>query len=302
MKQDFILNSCEEGYYHVAYTEWGEFDSLESTVICVHGLTRNGRDFDALANYLSAHGHHVFCPDIIGRGDSSWLRDSNNYNFERYISDLNVLISRTEAKQVDWIGTSMGGIIGLMMAALPNTPIRRLILNDVGPQVPLHSLWEMAKYVGKEPEFTSKEQAKAHYKTIYAEFGNLTEHQWEEFTENSIHEQSPGLFISKYDPNIHEFKFKWNAVKDFFYHPHKALEGVFFDIDLWSYWQKLTCPVYAIRGSRSTLLLPEHLQKMQRSDSLLEVYEVADAGHAPALLEVEHHEKIHSWLRSGALI
>lgn len=300
MRQNFILNSCEDGYYRIAYTEWGNSEARGSTVICVHGLTRNGRDFDALANYLSAQGHHVFCPDVVGRGDSSWLKDSNHYNFDRYVMDLNVLISRTGASQVDWIGTSMGGIIGIMMASLPNSPIRKLILNDVGPQVPLHSLWQMAKYIGKDPKFTSKEQAKKHYKTIYAEFGNLSDEQWDQFTDNSVSEKSPGVFTSKYDPNIHEFKFKWQDVKELFYNPHKALEGIFFDVDLWALWRKVKCPVFVIRGAHSKLLLPEHIKKMQKMHSRVEVFEVQDAGHAPALLEPEHHEKIQAWLGSDS--
>lgn len=296
MKQDYILCVSDEGFHRVAYTEWGKVNSESPTVICVHGLTRNSRDFDALADYLSAQGSHVFCPDVVGRGDSSWLTNPQDYNFKRYIVDLSNLISRTGAKEIDWIGTSMGGLLGIIMASLPNTPIRRLILNDVGPQVPIQALWHLAKYVGKDPEFSSKEQAKEHYKKIYAEFGNLTEKQWINFTEHSVTEPSPGVFISKFDPDIHDFKLSWQSVKEFFYHPHRALEGILFDIDLWDFWQKIKCPVLVIRGSRSTLLLPEHIKKMKRIHSEVDFFEVEDAGHAPALLELEQHKKIRSWL------
>lgn len=296
MKQNYVLCASKEGYHRIAYTEWGEQNPSASAVICVHGLTRNSRDFDALAKFLSLKGHHVFCPDIVGRGNSSWLSNSQQYNFERYIIDMNILISRTGATQIDWIGTSMGGIIGMMMAALANTPIRRLILNDVGPQIPINALWHMAKYVGKDPVFSSKEEAKQYFKIIYAEFGNLTEEQWDYFTAHSIRERSPGVFISNYDPSIHELKLKWQSVKEFFYSPHKALEGVLFDIDLWSFWRSIACPVLVIRGKSSHLLLPEHIKRMKRSHSQVEVYEVADAGHAPALLDLSQHEAILNWL------
>ncbi|WP_347251748.1 alpha/beta hydrolase [Legionella sp.] len=296
MKQDYVLCATKEGYHKVAYTEWGEVNSEPSAVICVHGLTRNAHDFDPLANYLSTQGYHVFCPDVVGRGDSSWLKNPQNYNFDRYILDMNVLISRTGATKIDWIGTSMGGLIGIMMAALPNTPIRRLILNDVSPQVPIHALWQLAKYVGKDPEFSSKEQAKEHYKKIYAEFGNLTEEQWDQFTETSVIEHSPGVFISKYDPSIHDFRIKWQAVKEFFYHPHKALEGILFDVDLWEFWHNVKCPVLVIRGRHSKLLLPEHIRKMKRTHPHVDVLEIEDAGHAPALFDRDDHENIIDWL------
>ncbi|MBA2651825.1 MAG: alpha/beta hydrolase [Tatlockia sp.] len=296
MKQNFVLCASKEGFHRVAYTEWGESNTNSSAVICVHGLTRNCRDFDELAKFISSHGHHVFCPDIVGRGDSSWFKNPQLYTFKRYVADMNILISRTGATQIDWIGTSMGGIIGMMLASLPNSPIRRLILNDIGPQVPLHALWRLAKNTAKDPKFTSKEQAKEYFKEIYGEFGNLSEEQWDQFTKNSITECSPGVYSSKFDPGIHDSKLKMQSIKDFFHSPHKALEGLVFDVDLWPYWENVKCPVLVIRGKRSDLLLPEHIKRMKRTHPKVEVYEIEDAGHAPALLEPEQHQKITSWL------
>jgi pimeloyl-ACP methyl ester carboxylesterase len=294
MKQNYVLCTSQEGYHRVAYTEWGEPDSRSSAVLCVHGLTRNSRDFDALAMFLSSQGYHVFCPDVVGRGDSSWLKNSDQYNFDRYMMDMNVLIARTTATQIDWIGTSMGGLIGIMMAALPNSPIRRLILNDISPQIPIHPLWQMARYVTKDPRFTSKEEAKKYFKKLYAEFGNLTETQWDQFTEHSITECSPGIYASKFDPKIQ--RSKWLSLKTILNSPHKALEGILFDIDLWSFWEKIKCPVLVIRGKHSNLLLPEHIRKMQRIHPMVDFFEVEDAGHAPALLEHSQHSKIADWL------
>ncbi|MFA5959056.1 MAG: alpha/beta hydrolase [Tatlockia sp.] len=298
MKQNFVLCASEEGFHRMAYTEWGEPKLPSSAVICVHGLMRNSRDFDALAQYLSQHGDHVFCPDVVGRGDSSWLSNPQHYNFKRYVVDMNILISRTDAPEIDWIGTSMGGLIGIMLASLENSPIRTLILNDVSPQVPVHALWQMAKSIGRDPPFPTLEKAKAHYKKIYAEFGLSTEEQWDTFTQISVSKLSNGTFISKFDPSIHEYSFKWQSVKEMFYSPHKALEGVFFDIDLWQLWHNVHCPVLVIRGEHSTLLLPEHIEKMRKTHPDVEVYEVAGAGHAPALLELEEQEKIRTWLAS----
>lgn len=297
MKQNFILCASEEGFHRVAYTEWGEENQSSEAVICVHGLTRNSRDFDALASYLSFHQSHVFCPDIVGRGDSDWLKDDQHYNFKRYVEDMNVMIGRTGAEHINWIGTSMGGLIGIMLAALPNSPIRRLILNDVGPQVPVHALWQMAKYVGRDPEFPDKKAAKTHYKKIYAEFGNLSESQWDYFTSHSIIQLDNGKYMSKFDPGIHDFRFTWQSFKEVFYSPHKAFEGVFFDVDLWKLWRNIRCPVYLIRGKRSTVLLPEHIKKMRLTHPGLEVLEIEDAGHAPALLGVPEQERIRTWLR-----
>ncbi len=265
MRENFILCASKEGYHRVTYSEWGEANSDNSAVICVHGLTRNRRDFDALAGFLSSQGHHVFCPDIVGRGESSWLEDPHHYTFKRYLMDMNVLIGRTSAMEIDWIGTSMGGIIGIMMAAMPKTPIRRLVLNDVGPQIPIHELWRLASDIAKKPKFHSKDEAKSYLKKIHSEFGNLTEKQWDVLTTNSITEATPGVFLLKYDPGINELKFKWQIVKEFFYSPHKALEGVLLDIELWSYWENIKCPVLVIRGKNSRLLLPEHIKKNEES-------------------------------------
>jgi len=299
MKQKSFLGVSEEGFHHIAYTEWGNSESETPVVICVHGYTRNRHDFDSLASYLSKQGKHIFCPDIVGRGDSSWFKKSNHYNFAQYVSDMNVLIAITKAQRIDWVGTSMGGIIGMMLAALPNSPIQRLILNDVGAQVPLHGLRRLAKYAGKTVEFTSMEEAKKHYKSTHTEFGRLTDSQWDTFTRNSIEQRAPNLYIAKIDPAIKNPKSSTQLVTDFFHHPHKALEGILYDIDLWSIWEKISCPVLVIHGSHSELLTPEIIKKMKRIHPNTEVYEKENAGHAPALLDLIDHETINYWLGSA---
>jgi pimeloyl-ACP methyl ester carboxylesterase len=296
MKQNYYLGMSPQGFHDLAYTEWGTWSDQFPTIICVHGLTRNGRDFDELAFYLSNKGRYVLCPDVVGRGESSWFTNPTHYNFNQYVSDMNTLIARAHTHHVDWIGTSMGGLIGMMMAALPNTPIRRLVINDIGPQVPIAGLKRLAQYAGKEPVFKTFDEAKAYCKIHYADFGVLSEEQWEQFTEHSIKLRAPNLYTFKMDPGIRHAKSPSQWLNDFVHHPIKALEGVLYDVDLWAIWKQVRCPVLVIHGTHSDLLTPEIITKMQRTHPQVEVYEVENAGHAPALLEQQNHEKIYNWL------
>ncbi|KTD22281.1 hydrolase [Legionella lansingensis] len=299
MKSDYVLCASQEGLHEVVYSEWGSGQTNNnSAVICVHGLTRNRYDFEPLARFLSDQGHHVFCPDVVGRGDSSWLRNPKLYSFPQYIADMTTLIARTGAQQLDWIGTSMGGLIGMILAGLPNSPIRSLILNDVAPQIPVHAIRRLGQYTGKIPEFKSKEEAKTYFKTIYASFGDLSEDQWDYLTNNSIKERSPGIYVAKLDPNIQTTKSWGQLLKEFFQGPRKALEGILFDVDLWQFWQRVKCPVLVIHGKNSDLLLPEYIQKMQKDHPSLEVIEIENAGHAPMLFERDDQEKIARWLKA----
>lgn len=296
MNKDYFWGLSEEGFHRVAFTEWGKAKNSHIPIICVHGLTRNGRDFDPLAQFLSERGKHVFCPDIVGRGDSDTLKIPLHYTYEQYIADMNGMIARTGATMIDWIGTSMGGLIGMMLAAQTNSPIRRLILNDVGPQIPVRALQRLARYVGRDPVFTSLDEATQYFKTTYSEIGQLTESQWRKITENSVREISPGQFVSKTDKGVllsqAKSKIAWRA----FMHPHKALEGTLFDIDLWHIWRKITCPVLVIHGKQSDLLLPEIISKMREIHGDTDLLEIPDAGHAPALFATAEHEFIYDWL------
>jgi len=296
MKKDYLLGLSEDGFHKIAYTEWGNPDSTKPPVICVHGLTRNGRDFDSLAEYLAQHGNHIYCPDIVGRGDSDWLNNPLHYTYEQYIADMNAMIARTQARQVDWIGTSMGGLIGMIAASMPNSPIRRLVMNDVGPQIPVKAVTRLSKYAGKDPEFSSIEDAKRYFQMIYADFGVMSDAQWQNFTENSIREIAPGKFTTKLDQGIKRTPAKSKIAWNLLLNPHKALEGTFFDVDLWKFWRKVTCPVLVIHGARSDLLLPGIIEKMKAAHANMEVLEVPNAGHAPALMEAGQHDVIQRWL------
>lgn len=296
MNTDYFLGLSEEGFHRVVYTEWGAANNTPIPTICVHGLTRNGRDFDLLANYLSQLGQHVFCPDIVGRGESDWLKNPLHYTYEQYIADMNALISRTRATQVDWVGTSMGGLIGMILASMPNSPIRRLVLNDVGPQISVKALTRLSKYAGQDPDFASMEEAKQYFKIIYADFGTLSDAEWQQITEHSVREIAPGKFVSKVDHGVKRSQAKSQLAWKLLLNPHKALEGTFFDVDLWEIWRKVTCPVLVIHGARSDILVSSTIEKMQRTHRDIDVFEVADAGHAPALFDPVQHDVIYRWL------
>src|SRR5260221_3599273 len=187
-RHDHLLGLSPTGFHKVAYVDWRR-DSLAGangtenrpkTVVCVHGLTRNSRDFDQLAATLvSTQFERVVCPDIVGRGSSDWLTDPAQYGYPQYLADMNALIARLNVPSVDWIGTSMGGLIGMSLAALPNSPIRRLVLNDVGPVISKAALQRIADYVGLDYRFSSLNALERHLRKIHAPFGPLTDAQWQ---------------------------------------------------------------------------------------------------------------------------
>lgn len=296
-KTEYFLGLSEEGFHRVVYSEWGEGNATETPIICVHGLTRNRRDFDSIASYLSKRGLHLYCPDVVGRGDSDWLNDPLHYTYEQYAADMNALIARTKAAELDWIGTSMGGLIGLLLASFPKTPIRKLVLNDIGPQIPVRGMARLSQYAGMDPDFVSPEAAKQYFKTIYAEFGDLTDEQWRQLTESSITQVAPNKFVTKIDHRVKlgssKSKILWHALL----HPLKALSGTFFDIELWHIWEKIKCPVLIVHGEQSDILLPHIIARMQSNHPNVEVLEVPGTGHAPTLFDPAHHEIIYQWLK-----
>lgn len=297
MENDYFLGISEEGFHRIVYSVWGDPHPIPT--LCVHGLTRNRRDFDFLAKYLSEHQHQIYCPDIVGRGDSDWMKNPLHYTYEQYIADMNVMIGRMAVKQINWIGTSMGGLIGMMMASLKQSPIKRLVLNDIGPQIPVAGIARLSQYAIQDPEFSSVEEAKRYFKMNYTTLGNLTDAQWQHFTETSIREISPGKFQTKVDHAVKMAPSKSKIAWQLLLNPHKALEGTFFDVDLWEIWRKITCPVLVIHGKKSDMLLSSAIQKMQEIHPQTELIEIEDAGHAPALMDAMTHEKINQWLNKG---
>lgn len=266
-------------FYKMAYVEFG--NPAAPAVLCVHGLTRNGRDFDALAAGLEDR-FHVICPDLPGRGKSDWLAEPMAYQPPSYVVALSHLLAAL-GKPVSWVGTSLGGICGMMVAAAQNTPIKRMVLNDVGPLIPAASLKRIRDYVTAAPErFASMAALEAHLREVHAPFGKLTDAQWAQlarFSARSVLDQTgAGALAMHFDPKIIE--------------PMRGTVPL--DVDLWPLWELIKMPVLAIRGEQSDLLLPETFERMLKDGAKGVV--VPDAGHAPALMDAPSIAAVRAFL------
>lgn len=277
------------GLHRMVYTEHGAQHKHrhEPVVVCVHGLTRNGRDFDRLGEYLAEHeSRYVICPDIVGRGQSDWLASPELYTYTQYIADMNVLINAiSPTRPVDWVGTSMGGIMGMMMAVQPNQPIRRLVLNDVGPFIPKEALQRLAQYVGKDPHFENMPEFEAYLKLILAPFGLTKEDDWRALSCTSARVLPDGKLALAYDPTIGEA-----------FNSRDLMSQFITDLDFWPLWEGIRAEVFTLRGAVSDLLLPETAKKMTETGprSGLKVFE--GCGHAPSLMVLEQIHAVNHFL------
>ena len=269
------------GLHRMAYTEWGARDNPR-VLICVHGLTRNGRDFDALAEAMSGH-YRVICPDVVGRGQSGRLRDPGGYGIPQYVADMVTLIARLNVDSVHWVGTSMGGLIGMALAAQEGAPLRKLVLNDVGPLITVASLQRIATYVGSDPQWASFDEALAYVKLISTPFGQLSEAQWHHLTETSVVQRADGRWAFRYDPRIAE--------------PFKAA-FVDQDIDLWPIYAGITCPTLVVRGAESDLLTRDTWQQMGACGPQAQLAEIPGVGHAPMFQSDDQIAVVRNFLLS----
>lgn len=268
------------GFHRVAYVEWPGPPGAR-TVLCVHGLTRNGRDFDDLAQALSRR-FRVVCPDVAGRGKSDWLSRAEDYGYPLYLSDMAALIARLDVSEIDWIGTSMGGLMGMMLAAQPGTPIRRLVVNDVGPLVAKEGLDRIAGYVGEDPSFASITELEAYLRKVAATFGQLTDAQWRHLAEHGARRKPDGTLGRAYDPRIAD-----------------AFKSVTGDIDLWSVWDAILCPTLVLRGAQSDLLRPADAAAMTQRGPKARLVEFPGVGHAPALMAADQIAVVEAFLGDG---
>jgi pimeloyl-ACP methyl ester carboxylesterase len=276
-----VLCASASGLHRMAYTEWGDPENPE-VVVCVHGLTRNGRDFDDLARAL-ARRFRVVCPDVVGRGRSDWLRDPAGYGFPQYVADMMVLLARLDVASVRWVGTSMGGLIGMFVASMERSPISRLVLNDVGPAITVDSLRRIGEYVGNAPDFADFDAAVAYLRTINAPFGALSEAQWRRLTESSVRQRDDGRWAMRYDPGIGA-PFRQSFVLQ--------------DVDLWPLYEKIACPVLVTRGAASDLLTAETAGAMAARGPRARLVEFAGVGHAPMFLEPGQIAPVQSFLEA----
>jgi pimeloyl-ACP methyl ester carboxylesterase len=269
------------GLHRMHYVEWGSRDNPR-IVICVHGLSRNGRDFDTLAQVLE-RDFRVVCPDIVGRGKSDWLGSKTGYVNSQYAADITTLIARLTAdgaRDISWVGTSMGGIIGMILASLPQTPIRRLVLNDVGGVVPKAALARIAAYLGKDPRFATFRELEMCVRTISAPFGPLTDAQWEHLTRYNSTHHADGTWGFNYDPGI-AAPFQGIAIED---------------VGLWQYYDAVTCPTLLLRGADSDLLLEDTARAMTQRGPRARLVEFSGVGHAPMLMANDQIDVVKDFL------
>ncbi len=264
-RAETVLGLTSRGFHRLRCWEWGD-PANPRVVVCVHGLTRNGRDFDALAAAL-ADRYRVICPDVVGRGDSDWIA-AGDYGFPQYCNDMANVIARSGAVEIDWVGTSMGGIIGMLLAAQAKSPIRRMVLNDVGPLIPKAAQDKIAETVGDDPIFDSVDAAADYISRVNAGFGRLTQAQWRDLARSAVKRREDAKFIWKRDPAIG---------KTFVTQPRN-------DVVLWPVWDMVKCPVLLLRGVESELLPAAVAEEMTRRGPNARLLTIPEAGHAPALL------------------
>jgi len=267
------------GFHRLNYYEWGD-PGNSRVVICVHGLTRNGRDFDDLAGALAPE-YRVLCPDVAGRGKSEWLTHKEDYGYPLYCSDMAALIARSGAQALDWVGTSMGGLIGMFLAAQPQSPLRRLVMNDVGPFIPKASLERLGNYVGKDPRYASFDEFEQYIRTVSAPFGPLTGAQWRHLTQTNARQDNEGRWGPNYDPALGL--------------PFRVAPA---DVVLWPFWDQVRCPTLLLRGADSDLLLAQTAQEMTRRGPKAKLVEFAGIGHAPMLMEQSQIATVRNFLAS----
>jgi pimeloyl-ACP methyl ester carboxylesterase len=269
-RQRFVRCASPRGLHRVSYLEWGDPEN-ERVLVCVHGLTRCARDFDALATAMSDR-YRVICPDVAGRGDSEWLADPMLYQLPQYVSDMVTLVARLDVEEIEWLGTSMGGLIGMALAAQPGTPVRKLVINDAGPVVTKASLERIATYVGAAPAFPDLATAEKYVRAVSATFGPHDDAQWRFLTEVVVRKNADGGLRMHYDPQLAEPFRKLMPEKD---------------MELWPMWDAIRCPTLVLRGALSDLLTRETCEQMHGRGPKAKVAEIPGVGHAPTLMHAD---------------
>ena len=271
MTESFSRRSVQciapSGLHRMSYVEWGE-PGNPRVLVCVHGLTRCARDFDFLARELCGH-YRVVCPDVPGRGESDWLKNPMEYAMPTYLGDMVTLIARIGAQSVHWVGTSMGGLVGMTLASLPESPVTRLVLNDIGPVLSAQALDRIATYLGKAPLFPSFDAAEQFVRVVAAPFGPHSDAQWRFLTEHVVRREPDGTYRFRYDPAVAA---PFNAES-----PHE-------DVELWSVYDAVRCPTLVMRGERSDLLTRETAAQMTERGPRAKFVEIPGIGHAPTLM------------------
>ncbi|MCV2354186.1 alpha/beta hydrolase [Paucibacter sp. B2R-40] len=302
----FVQCLGSAGLRRMAYWEWacsGAAAAKAPVLVCVHGLTRQGRDFDALARRMS-ESHRVICPDVAGRGRSDWLPQPFGYQIPTYVADMVVLLARLDVEQVDWVGTSMGGLIGMGLAALPASSdtagkagkadkagtaislVRRMVLNDVGPELGFEALQRIGSYLGQHMSFDSLEQGAAYLSSISQGFGPHSAAQWAALSAPMFKpvQGGAGGVCLHYDPQL---------AAPFAQVSREAAEAG--TAALWQAYDSLTCPTLLLRGADSDLLSSATAQAMTQRGPRAQLHEFAGVGHAPTLVQADQIEVVREF-------
>jgi pimeloyl-ACP methyl ester carboxylesterase len=274
----YVQCASPRGLHRIAYREWGE-RSNPRVLLCVHGLTRCARDFDRLAAAMRDR-YRVVCPDVAGRGDSDWLPDPMLYQLPQYVADMVTLIARLDVERVHWVGTSMGGLIGMALASLANTPVERLVLNDAGPVISKASLERIAAYVGART-FPTLDAAEQYVRAVSAPFGPHSDAEWRFLTEVVVRRNPDGSWRLHYDPAIAQ--------------PLRASMPEK-DLELWHLWDPVRCPTLVLRGAESDLLSRETCATMAGRGPKARIVEIAGVGHAPTLMHEDQIALVREFL------
>jgi pimeloyl-ACP methyl ester carboxylesterase len=278
-KKKTVRCASPKGLHRIAYLEWGDPNN-ERVLVCVHGLGRVARDFDTIAAALSDK-YRVVCPDIAGRGDSDWLPDPMLYQIPQYVSDMVTLIARLDVENVHWLGTSMGALIGMALAAQAGTPVQKLVINDAGPVISKVSLERIAAYFGMAPVFPDIGTAEKYVRTVSAPFGPHSDAEWRFLTEVVLRKNPDGSYRLHYDPKIAE---PFRATM-----PEK-------DLELWPLWDAIRCPTLVLRGAESDLLTRDTCEKMAGRGPKATVVEFPGVGHAPTLMHADQISPVRDFL------
>lgn len=267
---------------HMAVHEWGDANNPRA-VICVHGLSRNGRDFDVLADALSGE-FRVLCPDVPGRGESDWLASSEHYAIPVYAQFMSAMINEFGLKTYDWVGTSMGGLIGMVMAASPGSAMRRFVINDVGPVIERVALDRIAMYVGRNPQYASYPDLFQAARPFLSTFGPLDDEALHHMVGTSVQKRTDGKWEYKMDPKIGD------AFRATLAAP---------DVDLWPLWAAVTQPALILRGANSDLLSAATLEKMLVVHPGDRAITIADTGHAPMIMDAPTVSAVMNFLQEA---
>ena len=272
-----------DGLHRMAYKDWGDVDNPD-VLLCVHGLTRVSDDFDILARELSGR-FRVICPDVVGRGRSGWLRNPQNYQVQQYVADMITLIARLKSDNISFLGTSMGGLIGMVLASLKDNPLQKLILNDIGPNLNAAALGRIGQYLGQPMRFASFDEAAHFIRSISGTFGEHTEDEWHKFCGDVLKQDQDGMWIRHYDLNL---AMPMQAVT-----PELAQA---MQVMMWAAYDAIVCPTLLLRGAESDLLLPETANQMTRRGPRAQLVEFEKVGHAPTLVHADQIAPIRDFL------